>query len=195
MAISDFIAPPLRVSISDGIETVYLDVSVEEQHTGDNDVTSFPVEEGPNISDNSRPKPREFSIHGFVTSAPLSLDAYSTIPALKVFRGKKVWEKLDRWRRNGTRLRVITSFFTYVDVVLKTVPVLRNVNNSDGIEVNLQFLQVFTAATKLVSKPSRLTKQSKSTLGKKITGIPDPGVESNGQGLLEAGVNFTLSAQ
>lgn len=186
MGISDLIAPKKQVVISDGIKSVKLDVSVEETHTGESDVTEYAVEEGSNISDNSRPKPRELTIHGFVTSAPLSLDAYTTVPGLKPLRGKNVWEKLDGWRRTGERLRVETSFFRYTNLVLKSITVPRNAKNSDGVEFNLVFRQVFTASTKLVAKPVRSRNVPGQGLGKKITEGADPSLDAGGKGVLES---------
>lgn len=188
MPATDLLLPKKQVTlIDDDGNSVKLDASVDEQHTGESDVTDFPVEEGANTSDNSRPKPRTFTIHGFVTSAPLNgLDAYVTAPGLKELRGKRVWDRLDRWRRSGARLVVRTSFYTYIDVVLTSIGVPRNVRNSDGAELLLSFKQVFTSSSKTVAKPVRTQKAQSTSLGKKVNKAPPAPVAEAGETTLLA---------
>lgn len=52
-----------------------LDVSLNEDHRFESDVTSYPVESGGSISDNIRPKPAHISITGIVTDTPLASNA------------------------------------------------------------------------------------------------------------------------
>lgn len=49
-----------------------LDVTVEEEHNFDADVTEFPIEDGAIITDHVRLNPRRVTITGFVTDTPLS---------------------------------------------------------------------------------------------------------------------------
>lgn len=52
------------------IGTIWIDVSLSEQHSLSADVTEHPVEAGTNIVDNIRPKPRSIRIEGLVTNHP-----------------------------------------------------------------------------------------------------------------------------
>jgi hypothetical protein len=54
------------------IGTIWIDVSISEQHSLSADVTEHPVEAGTNIVDNIRPKPRTIRIEGLVTNHPVS---------------------------------------------------------------------------------------------------------------------------
>lgn len=54
------------------IGVLTLDVTVEEEHHFDADVTEFPVEGGAVITDHVRLNPRRLTLTGFVTDTPLS---------------------------------------------------------------------------------------------------------------------------
>ena len=53
------------------VDTVQLDVYDKETHGMPTEVTDFPVEDGPNISDNVRRKPKTLTIEGYVSDTPL----------------------------------------------------------------------------------------------------------------------------
>ena len=52
-------------------DVVEFDTVDTEDHTLDNDVTEFPVEQGPDITDNIRVKPRVLSVKGYISDTPL----------------------------------------------------------------------------------------------------------------------------
>lgn len=170
-SLSDLISPRKKVLISDGAgAAVELDVSIEETHEGASDVTDYPVEQGPNIADNSRPKPRTLTIHAAVTGTPIDIGpSYAMPPAIKAQRGKKAWTQLDTWRQVGQRLSVTTTFFGYVDLVITSITVPRSAQNTDGVEFTISFKQVFTVKSKTVAKPTRKTNKPVEKNGSKST--------------------------
>ncbi len=167
--------------------TVEFDASKDEEHNGENEVTDFPVEEGANITDHSRPKPRTLSIHAYVTGTPVSLLNISTPPGFKATRGKDAWEQMDRWRRDGAKLKATTTLFTYKDVVITKLSVPRNAQNADGIEFTVNLKEVFTASSKLVPKPVRVVKPEGSNVGQQPTKEATPPVQEQVKGLLNTG--------
>jgi hypothetical protein len=60
---------PRHVEIGD----IWIDVSVEESHEAEAEVSEHPVEIGANIADHIRPLPRVITIEGIVTNHPLEL--------------------------------------------------------------------------------------------------------------------------
>src|SRR5687767_8934803 len=54
------------------IDTIELDASISEQHTGEVEVTDHPVEKGANVADHARPKPNMLTIDGMISNTPLS---------------------------------------------------------------------------------------------------------------------------
>lgn len=180
MALDDFnpLASRKKVRLEElSGKNVQFDASKDEDHEGENEVTDFPVEEGANVSDHSRPKPRTISIHAFVTGTPVSVENIASPPSTKATRGRDAWTQLDLWRRQGTRLTAITSLFKYVSVVITKVSVPRNAQNSDGIEFTVNLKEIFTVSSKLVPKPTRTTKPEGSNIGPKPTKKADPPTE------------------
>lgn len=55
------------------IASIWIDVSVREQHNSSAEVTKFPVEEGADITDHVRLSPNQVVIEGVVTNQPLEL--------------------------------------------------------------------------------------------------------------------------
>ena len=86
-------------------DSVEFDASKDEDHTGENEVTDFPVEEGANITDHSRPKPRTLQIHAFVTGTPMSLLNIATPPGFKAPKPPRLPPPCGPERRNFTALR------------------------------------------------------------------------------------------
>jgi len=60
-----------------------LDVSLNEDHKFESEVTEFPVESGGAISDNIRPKPITVSITGIITDTPLTSNAINQLQQLE----------------------------------------------------------------------------------------------------------------
>ena len=170
-------------------DSVEFDASKDEDHNGENEVTDFPVEEGANITDHSRPKPRTVSIHAYVTGTPVSLLNIATPPGFKATRGKDAWKQMDKWRREGTKLTAITTLFAYIDVVITKLSVPRNAQNADGIEFTINLKEVFTASSKLVPKPVRTTKPEGSNVGAKPTAPASPPVQDQTVGILKTITN------
>jgi hypothetical protein len=52
------------------IGTIWIDVSISETHGLTAEVSSHPVEQGPDVADNIRPAPRTIQIDGLVTNHP-----------------------------------------------------------------------------------------------------------------------------
>lgn len=55
------------------IDSLILDCSITESHTGEVEVTDHPVEEGFNVSDHARPKPNTLTITGMISNTPIGL--------------------------------------------------------------------------------------------------------------------------
>lgn len=194
-SLSDLTAPRQKVKIAEQLVggdvnsifiagAVELDASPQEDHVGDNDVTEFPVEEGANISDHSRPNAQSLTLRAIITGTPFDLLAIAIPPALKARRGKDAWEKLHAWRTQGQRVAVFTSLTRYTDMVIQSISTPRNARNSDGVEMMIRFRQIFTARTKTVDKPVRNENKSRSEVGSKPTQQTNPAQNEKPLGLI-----------
>lgn len=172
--ISDLITPRKRVTFSVdttgfvfGTASVQLDASIDETHSAESEITDYPVEEGSNVSDNSRPKPARLTIRGVVTGTPMDITAIALPPSVKASRGTDAWEKLNQWRFQGKRLRVTTTLKTYRAMVIQSISVNRNAKNSDGVEMDISMQEVFTVsaqtAVKRAEKEPQKNKAEQST--------------------------------
>jgi hypothetical protein len=63
------------------VDVVTLDVYDAETHGMPTEVTDFPVEDGPNVSDNIRRKPKTLTIEGYVSDTPLPSNQSARHPA------------------------------------------------------------------------------------------------------------------
>ncbi len=60
-------------SVHAQIGSIWIDVSVKEEHGVSAEVTEHPVETGSNVADHIRPNGRTITIHGLVTNHPIEL--------------------------------------------------------------------------------------------------------------------------
>ncbi len=206
-SLADLIAPKKKVTVAEQLvagnaasvsgDSVTFDCSAQEDHTGDNDVTDFPVEQGANISDHSRPNPDSVTIRALVTGTPFDLLAIAQPPALKARRGKDAWDKLHKWRREGKRVVLITSIKAYSDMVIRSISTPRNARNADGVEFTISFRQIRTANSLTVDKPSRPENPPKTDVGPKPTAAANPAQSTNGSflKLLSDGVTKAMPAK
>ncbi len=193
MALADLnpFAGRKKVKLTEGIlgtlgDSVEFDASVDEDHTGENEVTDFPVEEGANVTDHSRPKPRLLTVHGFITGTPVSLLNIATPPSFKATRGKDAWHKMEKWRTEGTRISIVTTLVAYTSVLITRLSVPRKASNSDGIEFTISFKELRTVSSRLVPKPTRPTKPPSSKVGGQPTKDAEPPVEEKSSGILKS---------
>ncbi len=176
-SLADLISPKKRVQIAEQLiagnvasvsgDSVTMDCSAQEDHTGDNEVTDFPVEQGANISDHSRPNPPSVTIRALITGTPLDLFAIAIPPPLKARRGKDAWDKLHRWREEGKRVVLITSIKVYSDMVIQSISTPRNARNADGVEFTIRLRKIRTANSLTVDKPERPDNPPAKDLGPK----------------------------
>lgn len=86
MALASIISSPFRFSLRENIkgandtglqsrDLLIVDVTTSEVTSKEAEVTSNPVEEGPDVNDNVRIKPVTIQVDGFVSEAPLNLQA------------------------------------------------------------------------------------------------------------------------
>jgi len=67
-----------------------LDATLSYTPKMNNDVTSFPIEDGSDISDHIRNKPREISLTGFITDTPVRVDTTVSDLLVSGARGSRV---------------------------------------------------------------------------------------------------------
>lgn len=133
-----------------------LDASLEENHVADSEITSYPVEEGPNVADNSRPRPKSLTIR-FVQSSPV-LDIRAATQNTGKFdsdvrRGEDLFEQIVEWKDAAALFTITTTLFVYSDMLVESITVPRTAQTADGIVATVKFVQVFVATSATVAAP------------------------------------------
>lgn len=193
-SLADLISPKKKVKICEQLiggniasisgDAVEMDASVSEDHLGDNEVTDFPVEQGANISDHSRPNPQSVTLRCLITGTPFDLLAIAIPPPLKARRGKDAWVKLHKWRKEGQRVVLITSLNAYGDMVIQSIGTPRTARNADGVEMTIKLRQINTANSLTVDKPDRPENPPPASQGPKPTAPANPAQATKSVGLI-----------
>lgn len=165
------------------IDTIELDCTIKETHTVEVEVTEHPVETGVNISDHARPKPAEVTLEGIITNAPISSQqmgsntagtAGSTSAAGvtgQPGRAEAVYLQLLDLHDHPRFVSIITSLFTYTNMLLTSLEVPRDKELGDCVKFTSKFKYVrtvttasTTVATKTVKGKPKVVQGAKSTL-------------------------------
>src|SRR5882724_5093042 len=170
------------------IVTVAFDAVVSESHEGGNTVTAHPVEEGPDISDHSRPDPDELTLAVIISNTPINptqqqraAQALSIPPAqandgVKMQPGyaescvQKLWDLKD----SGTLVTAITQLRSYTTMMITHISVPRDSKTFNSATFTLVMRKIRIVKNKLtkqvVSKKKNVTEKVKTG-----TQTPDQG--------------------
>lgn len=120
------------------LESLVIDAALSELHTSDAEVTEFPVEEGSDITDNIRLKPKGLKVEALICDFHLrSRDGLPTpgwfsTGKLKDVDAKTSLAKLENYQANGTLINVETGLKAYQDMVIESMSTPRDVKISIG---------------------------------------------------------------
>jgi hypothetical protein len=146
-----------RVLIGD----VTVDCSISETHSRAADITEHPVEEGSDIADHYRAKPREVQINGMVSSTPLEtgFPGQTLVSAVgSIVSGddpvKNAWEIFNQYIDDGELVTISTSLQEYPDVGLSDLSTDRNHKTGQVLSftVTAKQLRIVTTSEALAIK-------------------------------------------
>ena len=171
------------------IDSVELDASIRETHTGEVELTDHPVEEGANITDHSRPKPIGLAIDGVITNTPISrtkqantrtilgVTFTSSAAVANYIQGRPgyaeaAYAKLEDLRLKGNVITVVTNLKTYTSMVMTSLSIPRDKNTGDALSFSAQFRQVIIVKNKTTRKVVSKVAKPKTSTGKQPTKTP-----------------------
>lgn len=172
MGVTDLLKVPKRVIIRNqefGFDLLTFDASIKETHVSKSVITDFPVESGPNVSDNSRPMPETLTLQIAQTSLPLSTSVLPGLPpAPEAFgtRWQSAYNQLIVLKDEATLLEVTTTLRIYEDLLIESVEVPRDAKTADGIFATVVFKRVFVAGD-VSFTGNGLSFRKKTPVGKK----------------------------
>jgi hypothetical protein len=159
-------------------QLLQVDVSESEMHAGEVEVTDHPVEQGANISDHMRPKPRTLTVTGMISNTPIVDNSNGNAgPFTEGQPGpaEAAYNLLEARRIAGKLHTVITKLNTYQNLALTYVSEPRDASSGDALEFTLNFKEILVVFNQTITVQTATPQgQPKKALGKKVAAPANP---------------------
>lgn len=160
------------------IGTLRLDMTVDENHQLENQVTEYPIEEGGNISDHIRQLPDKLTLNGLVTNTPINLTQQSNAEIITNAQGKFEVRNLERAivnnrvisafeqlltmsgrKVNGETIdpqiiKVVTGLRVYTNMAIQTISVPRSKITGLALRFNITLINVIKVDSETIAIPN-----------------------------------------
>lgn len=169
-----------------------LDVVLAENPSGEAAVTDHPVEEGADISDHIRAKPRGVTIEAVISNTPMALspapqmeyrdkaspprfELLSTVP----YEDRAGWadKTLERIRTEGMICRVVTRRREYSDVALTSYSPPVDRTTGDALRFSATFRRIIKVSTRLLETKQKPVPEARKERGSQPTKKAEAPVE------------------
>jgi hypothetical protein len=143
------------------IDALTLDVTIQETHTANAEITEHPVEQGADITDHVRPKPVELRMEGIITDTPiddsliasvtrsvpglgLGVATYGVVKSLLAGASlaRSAFDRLRQFRDNGTPVGIFTPYRSYSNMVMDSLVVTRDKDTGEALHFVATFREV-----------------------------------------------------
>ncbi len=130
--------------------TITLDARMESEDILVNDVTEYPVETGATVSDHIWPKPRRFSIKGFITNAPVKFLGVGLNPVGGIANAvtnpvnytKKAYEELERICAARELVEIFTPQKTFKNMAIEKISIPSTPADGEALYFTAEVKQV-----------------------------------------------------
>lgn len=113
------------------VSNVFIDATVSEDHSYNNRVTNYPLENGSSISDHIITEPFTLNISGIVSDTPLNI--------LSIFnRSVDSMNRLIRIVEQKEVITVVTGIKVYTDMVITSLNIPRNIQSGQSLTFNIE---------------------------------------------------------
>jgi len=155
--------------------SIDLDVTMDETHEWNNDVTTSPVEIGSPISDHIQIMPDKLRISGMISDSAISdivIKQFSNIDSSAFLtRTQTTFDLLRKFKDERKLLTVYTKYKIYTDMALTSLSIPRSAGIGDAINFNAEFTHVRMVATRTIDivkgvNPKKTAKNGKSVQAK-----------------------------
>ena len=141
------------------LDSVVLDATTTETHTGTAQVTDHPVEDGADISDHIIQQPDQIDIVGIVTNTPIGIverignilagaesggPAGAASAAFDPERAEDAYNVLRELKDTGTLVTITTKLRTYENMAITRVSVSRDARTGDAVPLAISAREVRT---------------------------------------------------
>jgi hypothetical protein len=135
-----------------------LDVTQDEIHEWNNDVTQFPVEIGSQITDHIQPMPDRITISGVISNSSIGEVALG-----KINNGddlvQDAFDLLRKLMDDRILLTVYTRYKVYTDMALKSCNIPADASIGDSIKFKMEFVNVRLVNTQTIDVPDGISKK------------------------------------
>jgi hypothetical protein len=139
---------------------------------GEVEATDHPVEQGANITDHLRPKPRTLAIEGWISNTPLKTQQESPneYPTDEPGPAEATYMLLENRRLGGFLHTVITRLDTFQNMALVHVSEPRSSAVGDALQFSLTFKEIRIVQNQTITVQTATPQgQPKKAIGKKVT--------------------------
>jgi hypothetical protein len=161
-------------NIDGSLISIEFDATTEETHNWTNTVTSSPVEDGSDVTDNILQNPRQLTLTGIITNSPVFLDDSQTSSiddSPQETRVNRVFGLLSDLMDKGGLLTVFTRYKVYSDMAITSINIPRTVGIGEAIVFTIEFLKIRIVSTQNVDVPAgisaKLDKKAGASVQKK----------------------------
>lgn len=135
-----------------------LDVTQDEIHEWDNEVTQYPVEIGSQITDHIQPMPDRITISGIISNSSIGEVALG-----KINNGddlvQDAFDLLRKLMDDRILLTVYTRYKVYTDMALKSCNIPADAAIGDSIKFKMEFVNVRLVNTQTIDVPDGISKK------------------------------------
>ena len=154
-------------------EVIQLDATLDVNLTHNMSVTSFPVEDGADISDHAQEQPATVTIRSLVSATPLRIFSFN--PIIGDARPRAALEVMLELQANRELVRIVTDLKTYESMMLISFNAPRRKDTKNALLFTAVFQEVIVVSSQVVTLPPEEEVQETATVkeeGGKVTPKP-----------------------
>lgn len=155
------------------ITSLDLDVTSDEVHEWDNEVTQFPVEIGSPITDHIQPMPDRVTITGIVSNSAIGETALQQL-ANGDDRCQTAFDLVRKLMDDRILVTVYTRYKVYIDMALKSTNIPRGASIGDSVQFKMEFVHVRQVNTQTVEVPDGISKKLDKKQGADVQKKTEP---------------------
>ena len=160
-------------SIESDLVSLDLDVTQDEIHEWNNEVTQYPVEIGSPISDHIQLNPDNLTISGLITNSAIGESALSEL-AGGDDRIQTAFDVLLELRNNRQLVTVYTKHKIYTDMAIKSINLPRDASIGDSLKFKIEFINIRLVETQTVEVPVGISKKLDKKSGDDVKKKTEP---------------------
>ena len=162
--------------------SIDLDVTMDESHEWQNDVTTNPVENGSPISDHIQIMSDKLRITGMISDSSISdavIKQFSGIDGTQFLtRVQTAFDVLRKLKEDRKLITVYTKYKVYTDMAITSLSIPRNNQTGDSIQFSIEFLNIRIVNTQTIDMPKGVNPKKTAKTGKSVqtkTAVTDNG--------------------